>query len=109
MIIDFPNMPVEVLPSFKGGEKELSLQSFDDGKNKIMHGILMPGASIGLHKHEQDSEILFVLSGKGLLIDDGKELKIVHGQCAYCPVGHEHSLINSSEDTDLEYYAVVVR
>ncbi len=102
-------MPVEVLPCFKGGEKELSLQSFDDGKNKIMHGILIPGASIGLHRHDADSEILFVLSGQGTLSDDGKTCHIVHGQCAYCPSGHEHSLINTSEDTDLEYYAVVAR
>ena len=109
MIVDFPNMPVEVIPCFKGGEKELSLQSYDDGKNKIMHGILIPGASIGLHSHDADCEILFVLAGKGTLVDDGVEKKIVHGQCAYCPKGHEHSLINSSEETDLEYYAVVAR
>ena len=74
MIVDFPNMPVEVIPCFKGGEKELSLQSYDDGKNKIMHGILIPGASIGLHSHDADCEILFVLAGKGTLVDLFKKL-----------------------------------
>lgn len=107
MIIDFPNMPVEVIPQFKGGEKELSVQTFFDGVNKIMHGILIPGASIGLHTHEENSEILFVLAGKGTILEDGEEKVLRHGQCTYCPKGHSHSLINTSEDRDLEFYAVV--
>lgn len=107
MIVDFPNMPVKLIPNFKGGEKEFSVQMFDDGACKIMHGVLIPGASIGLHTHESNSEILFVLSGRGTLIDDGEEKHIRSGQCAYCPKGHNHSLINSSETEDLEFYACV--
>lgn len=107
MIIDFPDMPVSVLPNFKGGEKELSAQMFFDGTNRIMHGILIPGASIGLHTHETNSEILFVLAGHGTILEDGVESPLHVGQCTYCPKGHAHSLINSSEDEDLEFYAVV--
>lgn len=100
-------MPVEVFPSFKGGEKELSAQMFFDGMNRVMHGVLIPGASIGMHTHETNSEILFVLEGKGVIIEDGEEHPIRHGQCTYCPKGHTHSLVNTSEDRDLEFYAVV--
>jgi len=107
MIIDFPNMTVQSLPNFKGGEKEFSVQMFDDGSCKIMHGILIPGASIGLHTHDTNSEIMFILAGKGTLIDDGEEKIIRAGQCAYCPTGHSHSLINSDDKEDLEFYACV--
>ena len=107
MIVDFPNMPVNLIPNFKGGEKEFSVQMFDDGSCKIMHGILIPGASIGLHTHETNSEILFVLAGKGTLIDDGEAKPLRAGQCAYCPKGHNHSLINTDEKIDLEFYATV--
>ena len=107
MLVDFPNMPVEVVPSFKGGEKEISLQSFSDEHNKILHGILIPGASIGLHRHEGNSEVLFVLSGHGVVIEDGVEHVLRHGQCTYCEEGHEHSVVNTSEDEDLEFFAVI--
>jgi len=107
MIIDFPNMPVQVLPAFKGGEKEFSAQMFFDGTNRIMHGVLIPGASIGPHTHETNSEILFVLSGHGLILEDGVLTELHKGQCTYCPKGHSHSLINTSAEEDLEFYAVV--
>lgn len=107
MIIDFPNLPMESYPSFKGGEKELSAQMFFDGTNRILHGILEPGASIGMHTHETNSEILFVSAGHGTIIEDGVASPIHVGQCTYCPKGHTHSLVNSSEDQDLEFYAVV--
>jgi mannose-6-phosphate isomerase-like protein (cupin superfamily) len=100
-------MNVESRPNFKGGEKELSVQMFDDGMCKIMHGILIPGASIGLHTHDTNSEILFVVAGNCTLIDDGETKQIRAGQCAYYPKGHNHSLINTDENADLEFYATV--
>lgn len=107
MIIDFPNMPVELKPQFNGGEKEFSVQMFNDGKCKIMHGILVPGASIGLHTHTTSCEVLFLVAGKAILLEDDKEKVLLPGQCAYCPKGKSHSLINQSEDTDVEFYACV--
>lgn len=107
MILDFPNLPMESFPAFKGGEKELSAQMFFDGTNRIIHGILIPGASIGMHTHETNSETLFIVAGHGMVIDDGVERPVHLGQCVYCPKGHTHSLINTSEEGDLEFYAVV--
>ncbi len=100
-------MPMQSYPAFKGGEKELSAQMFFDGTNRIMHGVLIPGASIGLHTHETNSEILFVLSGHGTIIEDGQSSPLHVGQCTYCAKGHQHTLINTSEDEDLAFYAVV--
>lgn len=106
MIIDFNTMEPSLIPGFKGGEGALQAQMFWDGTNRILHGILAPGSSIGEHVHDVNCEILFVLRGTGTLVDDGVSSTITSGQCAYCPKGHSHSLINTG-DSDLEFYAAV--
>lgn len=98
MIIDLKGMETTVLPNFKGGEKEFKAKMYFDGTTRIMQGTLEKGASIGFHKHETNSEIMFILSGKGkVLFDDGVEF-VEAGQCHFCPKGHSHSLINESEE-----------
>lgn len=106
MIIDFNTMEATTFPNFKGGEKELYAKMFWDGTNRIMKGVLCPGASIGEHLHDTNSEILFVLKGEGTIIDDGVRSQIKEGQCAYCPKGHSHSLVNTG-DEDLVFFAAV--
>ncbi|MBP5548301.1 MAG: cupin domain-containing protein [Bacteroidales bacterium] len=107
MIIDFEKIQQDVIPHFKGGEGETKNRMFFDGTNKIMHGTLEPGCTIGYHNHETSSEIIYILSGDArVLYDDGEE-HLVPGQCHYCPKGHSHSLINASPNTSLTYIAVV--
>ena len=73
---------------------------------KIMHGRLEPGSSIGLHSHETNSEVIYVLSGTAEFIyDDGTET-VSAGECHYCPKGHSHSMMNNG-DEDLIFFAVV--
>ena len=94
MILDFNDIELSVLPHFKGGEKEYKAHMFSDENNKIMLGTLEPGASIGYHCHETNSEIIYLLEGEGyVLYDDGDET-LLPGQVHYCPRGHSHSLIN---------------
>lgn len=106
MLIDFNKMEEKDFPNFKGGEKSFAAKMEFDGKNRIMHGRLIPGASIGLHTHETSSEIIYILSGTGRMIFDDTEEKLSAGQCHYCPKGHTHSLINNSSQ-DLVFFAVV--
>ena len=106
MIIDFKTLPFEEIPHFKDGEGNLRVQMYWDGTTRIMHGILEPGSSIGLHKHEGTCEMLFVLSGEGTLLEESKQKLICAGQCTYCPEGYEHSLINNGTQ-NLEFYAAV--
>ncbi len=106
MTIDFKGMDATVIEHFKGGEKEIKAKMFWDGTNRILHGVLIPGASIGEHTHETNSEMIFILSGNGTIIDDGVPSPISEGQCAYCPKGHSHSLVNTS-NADLIFFAVV--
>ena len=105
-MINFNNIPEKLMPNFKGGEGITAAQMFVDDKNKIMRLTLAPGASIGMHCHEDSCEIIYVLSGVGTAILDGVEEKVGEGECHYCPKGHEHSFVNKGKK-DLIFFAVV--
>ena len=113
MIIDFSKMDVTVLPNFKGGEKEFAANIFFDGTNRIFKGRLVPGATIGMHTHDDSCEVIFILEGNGTIVEmqpgyDQETVSAVSaGDCLYCPKGHTHSLRNTSEEGDLVFYAVV--
>lgn len=111
MKIEFEKENMQILPHFKGGEKEYRAIIIEDKYHKIMKGCLIPGASIGMHKHEDSSEIMFITKGtaKYIVIDkDGaKKVEILkEGDCHYVKVGESHTLINETSE-DLHFYAVV--
>ncbi len=106
MILQFDEMKENVIPNFKGGEKEIKNRMYSDNTMKIMRATLEPGATIGYHTHETNSEIIFMLKGQGVVLyDDGKEV-LTAGNCHFCPKGHSHSLRNESDQV-IEFYAVV--
>ena len=106
MILNFDSIEEKVIPEFKGGEKNFIPRMFTDDKIKIMKAKLEPGASIGYHIHDTNSEIIFMIKGPGVvIIGDYKEI-LEAGQSHYCPMGHSHSLRNES-DEEIEFYAVV--
>ena len=113
MKIRFDEMEVTVLPQFKGGEKEFAANMFFDGTNRIFKGRLVPGATIGMHTHEDSCEVIFVLEGNGTIVERTPEsqdetiLPVSAGDCLYCQKGNSHSLRNTAEEGDLVFYAVV--
>lgn len=106
MILKFEQMETKALQSFNGGEGTFFAEMFVDENNKILRGKLVPGASIGLHRHVPTSETIFVVSGKGKLVCDGVEERVAPGDCHYCPKGSEHTFINDG-DEDVCFFAVV--
>lgn len=106
MIIDYGKIEEKAIANFKGGEKTFNVKMFTDENNKIMMGRLEPGASIGLHTHEGNSEIILISEGKGKVLYNGEYLALKAGDVHYCPMGQEHSLINDSNE-DLKFFAVV--
>lgn len=113
MIIDFKKMDETIFPNFKGGEKEFAANMFFDGTNRIFKGRLIPGATIGMHSHDDSCEVIFILEGSGTIVEkepgmDGETISPVSvGDCLYCPKGYSHSLRNTSEEGDLVFYAAV--
>lgn len=106
MIIKFDEMKEEALMKFKGGEGELCTRNHVDADNKIMMSRLRPGASSGYHAHEKNSEIVYILSGKGHFRYDDATETVKAGDVHYCPMGHSHGMFNDGED-DLVYFAIV--
>lgn len=113
MIIRFDKMDTTILPEFKGGEKEFAANMFFDGTNRIFKGRLIPGASIGMHTHDDSCEVIFILEGSGTIVEkEGENAEatcrsVTAGDCLYCPKGQSHSLRNTSNEGDLLFYAVV--
>ena len=106
MIIDFDKIELSVLENFKGGEKATEAHMFVDRNNRMLMGRLVPGASIGLHKHEGSSEIIYIKEGNGKVLFEGDYIALKKGDVHYCPEGCEHSLINDS-DKDLLFFGIV--
>ena len=109
MILKLDEIALSHMTEFKGGTKELAAHMFFDGTNRIFRGCLVPGASIGVHTHEDSCEVIFVQKGHGLLFEPESGHTEVHpGDCLYCPKGHTHSLINPDDASeDLVFLAVV--
>lgn len=106
MLINFDQLPENVIPNMRGGEGQAVMKMHTDGDNKIMQGLLAPGCTIGPHTHDTSSEIIYILSGTGKVLYDGEYEPLSAGSVHYCPRGHAHSLINDSEG-DLTFFAVV--
>ena len=87
MLIDFSKIEEVRVPNFKGGEKELLKKAYADGRNCIMLDRLMPGASIGRHTHETNSEIMYIVSGTATFTVADTVETVQAGQCHYCPKG----------------------
>lgn len=106
MLLDFSKVEEKVLKNFNGGEKEFRAKMLVDENNKILMGRLIPGASIGMHRHENTSEIIYVLEGCGKMITEDGEERLSAGCCHYCHEGHSHSFVNDSQE-DIVFFAVV--
>ncbi len=106
MIFNFKEMEETVLHHFNGGEKDTKAKMFVDENVKILYGTLVPGASIGLHTHEKNSEEVYCVSGEATVTIDGETEILKPGMCHYCPKGHTHGMKNNGTE-DLIIFAVV--
>lgn len=106
MIIDFDKIIPSSIMGFKGGVGELVTQNYADGDCKIMHSILRPGASTGSHLHENNCEVILVLSGTLTFYYDDEVETVKAGQVHYCPRGHHHYMKNLTTE-DVVYFAIV--
>ncbi len=57
---------------------------------------LDPGSIVGEHLHTGEAEVYYILSGQGVIIEDGKRFPISAGDAELCLSGHSHGLENTS-------------
>ena len=69
---------------------------------------LIPGASIGYHVHENETELFYFIEGNGRVRDDDQEYDICPGDSMATFSGHGHGVVNTG-DTNLVLLACVVK
>ena len=68
---------------------------------------LEPGASIGLHKHEQEEDIYYILSGIATVIDNGETRTVYPGEVVLASSGDSHAIGNDGQ-VPLELVSVIL-
>ena len=104
----------EELRVIQGGEGEIILHhKFERdqlfGKSRLVAEITVrPGHSIGMHPHDPDAEIYYMLSGELVSINaDGAEEPFLPGDAMLTGGGDSHSVRNDS-DKDAKMFAIVM-
>ena len=79
-----------------------------NGKGRVFaHTTVLPGNGIGFHVHHGDSEIYYVVSGKGEYNDNGEIRLIEAGDVTFCPAETGHGVLCVG-DEPLELIALIL-
>lgn len=79
-----------------------------NGKGRMLaHTIVGPGSGIGYHEHSGDSEIYYILRGRGEYNDNGAVTTVEAGDVTFTPSGAGHSL-TCLGDEPLEIIALIL-
>ena len=70
--------------------------------------IIPPHASMGVHRHEGNTETYHILSGRARYNDNGKEMEIGPGTTTFCADGEVHAIENISDTEDLVFMALII-
>ena len=78
------------------------------GKGRLFNCCtLHPGEAIGIHPHNNEFEVYYILSGEGLYNDNGAEQKVSAGDLTICYSGEKHGIKNSG-NVDLTFMALIL-
>ena len=92
---------VEFRQDMKGGRGSVKFEHiWKKNSNEEMHSscrqfsrlTLEPGCSVGIHSHENEEEIYYILSGRGRSWDNGEWVEVGPGDATICRSGEEHSM-----------------
>lgn len=107
------NMEVEVIQNMRGGNGAVTITHIlndgdYNGKARMLAKIVLnPGCSIGFHKHVNEEEILYVMSGRATYNDNGNEMQLSKGSSAIALGGQIHAVANNT-DRDVELMATIL-
>ncbi len=114
MIKRADDMVKTVKPQMRGGDGQALVTDMLDkgeyrGKARLIATItLEPGCSIGEHVHENEEEVFYIISGKALYNDNGKETVLNKGDACLCLDGQKHSIANAESAETLVIAAVIL-
>lgn len=113
MIKTANEMISELKNEMRGGKGSIELQHIfrqDEftGKARLFAKVTInPGCSIGLHEHQAEEEIYYIISGKGIVNDNGKVKEVLSGDAVLTGNGASHSIENCG-DVPLIMVAVIL-
>ena len=106
---------IKINPHMRGGDGTVTVKGLlrkDEGefygKGRPFAEIDIPvGASIGRHLHEGEMETFYILSGKALFHDNGRDVEVGEGDVCYTASGEEHAIRNIGEE-ELRLMALIL-
>jgi mannose-6-phosphate isomerase-like protein (cupin superfamily) len=112
MIIRRNEMRTEEKTKMRGGEGTVGFVHFTEGgamKNArlLAELTLPPGASIGYHQHDNETEYFIFVSGSGMVNDNGAEVPVNAGDVMVTGNGASHGVKNTGP-ASLVLYAVII-
>ena len=106
---------VEYRQDMKGGKGTVKFEHiFKKNSNEEMRSscrqfsrlTLKKGCSVGMHTHEGEEEIYYIISGHGRSYDNGQWIEVGPGDATICRSGETHSMECTGEE-DLVYLACI--
>jgi mannose-6-phosphate isomerase-like protein (cupin superfamily) len=112
MVIHRNEMKREDKEKMRDGEGTTSFTYLVDCENEknirmLAELTLPPGASIGPHKHDGETEYYVILSGSGLVNDNGTDVPVKAGDAIITGNGAAHSIKNTGVEP-LVFHAAIV-
>jgi mannose-6-phosphate isomerase-like protein (cupin superfamily) len=112
MIVHRNAMRVEKKENLRGGEGVVSIAHFVDGAvqrhaRMLAEITLPPGASIGNHPHDHETEYFIFLEGAGVVNDNGTETPVKPGDVMITGDGAFHGVKNTGP-VPLVFNALIV-
>lgn len=113
MIQRAANMDVEERKLMKGGKGSVAVthilkQLQMRGKCRFFGKMsINPGCSVGLHRHDNEEEIYYILKGNGIAEDNGIRQEVKAGDVILTGDGCSHSVENISGET-LEVLGIIL-
>ena len=112
MVVNKSEMTVEVREQMRGGKLHAEITKLAGELPAAMRLFatirLIPGASIGYHVHENETELFYFVSGSGKVMDDECEKAVKAGDSMLTFPGHGHAVENDGAE-DLVLVAVIVK
>ena len=103
MIRNVNSAPKELVVAHNGvGQIKMSrIYGNLDFKSKcdfVDHSVIPPGTSIGVHTHENNEEVYFIIKGRGLMTLNGEEVEVSAGDLILNKCYGTHALKNCGDD-----------
>lgn len=111
MVLHKDQLKTEVRVGMRGGPGQAVMTNLCDELPKncrvasVIH--LEPGHGIGYHEHHGETELYYILTGSGVVNDNGTPIQVSAGDSIITGGGAGHDITNTGEEP-LDMVAVVI-